>query len=96
MLVNKKTKHTLNLTDPNEFITDIKAHSSYFIFYLEITTNLGTVFSVGTPKISAVALKNECNMPGEEPKVEVKSISIPKGSQVHCLAGCYEKYLQSL
>ena len=39
-----KKRLTLDLSNPNEFITDVKAHQSYFIFYLEITTNFGSMF----------------------------------------------------
>lgn len=92
------TIQKLDLSDPNEFIVNIQAINSYFIMYLEIKTNLGTVFKVGSSKISDAALKAEFNAPAKEivPSRKNKEISLHKGARVHCITGCYEKYLQSL
>jgi hypothetical protein len=88
-----KASYVLDLSNKDEYIVNIKAFSSLFIIYLEISTNFGQELKVGSKSISLAAIRHEFGYESQAPDIKQRVISLPREAHVICISGCYEKYL---
>ena len=85
---------SIDLSDPNEFVTRIQGVESLCITKLIFTTNLGHKVEIGN---DFAPHKNTEENPVTTQKIKQFEAQIPKDAQVVCLGGAYDnKSLLSL